>query len=248
MGGGCQPLSWCRAGFGTREGAGEGGIPPRWGDQGMLQTLLPAGHLPPCWHQSCALRVDRVPFASCGGSSPVAPRPLESCSGLRTGLICISVLIPSSFQQRVLSAAELTREGLTLPLLQVSPKTSPGSSFPSFPRCLGWSEAQRPPLPAALGFGCRVEEQRVAQLSPLPAAAVRQRPAPVLCSPAPSKASFPRSVSPSYRWLASPAWQLGRHLLIPLLHSGRDGASPQDLPRSRVPAAPVPLGSPPLSL
>lgn len=128
------------------EDAGEGGTPPRWDAAGISH---PAGISPAHskWTQCPLLATVGAP-----GCVPAAPSPLGS--GFRVGisLVCIPVPIPSCSQQRALRAAELAWEGLMLPLLPVSPRAWLGSSFPSFPTCLRWSEAHRPPLPAALGL------------------------------------------------------------------------------------------------
>lgn len=185
-----------------REGAGEGGPPPQLGSAGVAAhraspTLLasvlraPRGRSALCWPRWDPPAVPQ---------HPQIPGKLLRAQHQPRLHLCAH---PQLCQQRVHSAAELAWEGPMLPLLQVSPKTSLGSSFPLFPTRFGWSEARRPPLPAALNFGCHAGEQRVTQMSPLPAVAAWRWPSPVLYSPAPSEVSFPVSRSPPS--LAGPA-------------------------------------------
>lgn len=85
---------------------------------------------------------------------PAAPRPLGNYSGLGTGLVCISVLIPSHFPQRALPK-----------------KCLRALRSHRFPRVSGGAKPTVPLCPAALGFGCRAGERRGAQLSAVSAAA-----------------------------------------------------------------------------
>jgi len=179
--------------------------PCEWGAGGccwhccLLGVSHPAATSPAC---SVWARCPLPAVVGAPGCTRATPRPLGSCSGLGMDLVCIPGLILSRFHP------ELTWEGLALPLLQGSPKTSPGSSVPPFPTCFGWSRARRPP---SAPFGCSASPGCHRSPQQQPGSGCPRCSAP--CSP--------QGFRPHVRPSVPPGWQLGHHLLLPLLHGGR---------------------------
>lgn len=148
------------------------------GGPGVLRTLLPAGHLPPCWHPSCALHVAAVPLAGHGGSLRLHPSsPQTPGKLLRPRLHLRAPPRPLPAACAFGSGARVGRANAASAVGQ--PQHLAGLFIPIVPAVFRVEQSPAsPPLPAALGFACRAGEQRMARLSPLPATAVPSAPLP----------------------------------------------------------------------